>query len=123
MKTNSIPRKKTAPMQPVLVGTKLANARIIIDRRGRVNNYKGHPIMAIDADGMVYEFQSAAAVQRECRISSGAISSAIGDYKKGKKEVPLVQGFCWCYCKDKELLPKIKAWIALNAADNRKTHI
>ena len=123
MKTNSIPKKKSAPMQPVLAGTKLANARIIIDRRGKVATFKGNPIMAIDADGTVYEFRSAAAVERECRISSGAISSAIGDFKRGKKEVPLVQGFCWCYCKDKELLPKIQAWIALNAEDNRKTHI
>lgn len=121
MKKKNEVKKQT--LKPVLAGTKLANARIIIDRRGKMPRYIAHPLMCIDADGTVYEFQSAKAVEREVRISSGAINSAISAFKKGKKEVPLCQGFCWCYCKDKELLPKIQAWIALNAADNPNTHI
>ena len=116
-------KERKQPLQPVLVGTKLANARKIIDRRGKVTTYHGKPILAIDADGQCYEFLSVAAVERECRISASAITSAIGEYRKGKKEVPLCQGFCWCYCADKENLPKIQAWIALNAVDNRKTHV
>lgn len=110
-------------IEPVFAGTKLANARRVIWKKPPRGGHYGKPIWAIDADGELYEFPSCADVERQTRISSGRISAACLDYKKGKREVPLVEGFVWCYCADKDLLPKLQAWIALNAADNRKTHI
>lgn len=121
--------KKTAntpPMgkqMPVFAGSKLANARQIVYSGRKSLNHTGKPIWAIDADGELYEFPSCAEVERQVRIPSGRISSAILDWKKGKREVPLVEGFIWCHCSDKDELPKLKTWITLNAADNRKTHI
>ena len=117
------PSKRAETMTPVFAGTKLANARKIIALPKKRAGQNGKPIWAIDADGELYEFRSAAEVERQVRISSGRLSSAINDYKQGKREVPLVEGFVWCYCADKDLLPKLKAWIALNAKDNRKTNI
>ena len=123
MKKTTPPSKRAAVMTPVFAGTKLANARkIVVPAKNRTGLY-GKPILAIDADGELYEFSSAAEVERQVRISSGRLSSAINDYKQGKREVPLVEGFIWCYCADKDLLPKLQAWIALNAKDTRKTNI
>lgn len=117
------PAKGKVKLQAVFAGSRLSSARqIVCERHYNVVN-AGKPIWAIDADGELHEFPNVATVERECRISSGRISSAINDFKKGKREVPLVEGFVWCYCKDDEYLPKLRAWIALNAKDNRKTTI
>ena len=84
----------------------------------------GKPVIAIDADGEEYRFSSVADVERKVRISSSRIQTAMSDYKRGNREAPLVEGFCWLYEADRdEWLHKIKAWIMLNAADNRDTHI
>lgn len=111
-----------AKTKPILDGTKLGKARVIIDRRTKSLSYNGKEVIAIDADGMEYKFDSTAAVQRETGISAPGISRVINLYKKGKKEVPLFAGFCWIYTEDvEEYSHKVKAWIALNAADTRKT--
>lgn len=111
-----------AKTKPILEGTKLGKARVIIDRRTKSLSYNGKEVIAIDADGMEYKFDSTAAVQRETGISAPGISRVINLYKKGKKEVPLLAGFCWIYTEDaEEYMHKVKAWIALNAADTRKT--
>ena len=115
--------EKVERRMPVFAGTKLATARQVIWKKVSKGGMTGKPVWAIDADGELYEFRSCAEVERQTRINSGRISSAILDYKKGKREVPLVEGFVWLYCADKDYLPKLQAWIALNAADNRKTHI
>ena len=115
---------KRVKVQPVFEGTILSKARKIIDRRGVLPVYKGKPVIAIDADGEEYNFQSCAEVERKTLISAGCIQSAIHDYKLGKREIPLVEGFCWLYVADKdEWLGKVKAWINVHAEDNRKTKI
>lgn len=122
-KQPSPPHTGRVKLQAVFIGSRLSSARqIVCERKYNVFN-AGKPIWAIDADGELHEFPNVATVERECRISSGRISSAINDFKKGKREIPLVEGFVWCYCKDDDLLPSLKAWIALNAKDNRKTSI
>ena len=113
-----------AKTKPILEGTKLGKARLIIDRREKNNFRNGKEVIAIDADGLEYKFDSTAAVQRETGISAASISRVINLYKKEKREVPLHAGFCWLYAEDvEEFSHKVKAWIALNATDNRKTHI
>lgn len=113
-----------AKTKPVLEGTRLGKARLVIDRRTKQNFRSGKEVIAIDADCQEYKFESTAAVQRETGISSANISRVINLYKKGKKEVPLCAGFCWIYAEDVDQYShKVKAWIALNATDNRKTNI
>lgn len=51
---------KRVKVQPVFEGTILSKARKIIDRRGVLPVYKGKPVIAIDADGEEYNFQSCA---------------------------------------------------------------
>lgn len=115
---------KRVKVQPVFEGTILSKARKIIDRRGVLPVYKGKPVIAINADGEEYNFQSCAEVERKTLINAGRIQSAIHDYKLGKREIPLVEGFCWLYVADKdEWLVKVKAWINVHAEDNRKTNI
>ena len=115
---------KKTKSAPIFMGTILANARRIIDRREKHKSYNGKPVIAIDADGEEYRFASCSDVERTTRIKGARISSAINDYKRGKREMPLVEGFAWIYEADKEEWQyKMKAWIALNAVDNRKTHI
>ena len=105
-------------------GTKLAKARKIIDRRIKFHSYNGKEVIAYDADGMEYRFASTAEVERETRIRASRLSGCINRFKKGKTEVPLCEGFAWIYAEDEEQYSaKVKAWIALNATDNRKTHI
>ena len=120
-KEQTTPKAKS---EPVFAGSILANARRIVDRRAVHRTNHGKPVIAIDADGEEYRFTSCADVERTIRVGYGRISSAINDFKRGKREMPLVFGFAWIYEADKdEYLNKIKAWIVLNAADNRKTHI
>lgn len=110
--------------KPMFEGTILFKARKIIDRRVRKFAAKGKKVIAIDADGEEYKFDSTAEVERQTKIRASRLSCVIGRYKKGKIEVPLCEGFCWMYEEDREEYEhKIKAWIALNATDNRKTHI
>ena len=113
------------PTKPVMFeGTILAKARKVIDRRTKNCSYNGKEVIAIDADGLEYRFASTAAVERETRIRASRLSGCINRFKKGKTEVPLCEGFVWIYAEDEEQYSaKVKAWIALNAADNRKTHI
>ena len=114
-------RKKITPM---FEGTPLAKARKVIDRRAKNLHRNGKVVVAIDADCEEYKFESTADVERQTKIRASRLSALINRYKKGKSEVPLCEGFCWMYEEDREELEhKIKAWIALNAADNRKTHI
>ena len=113
-----------AKTKPVLEGTKLGKARLVIDRREKKNLRSSKEVIALDADCQEYKFDSTAAVQRETGISAPGISRVINLYKKGKKEVPLFAGFCWIYTEDvEEYGHKVKAWIALNAADTRKTTV
>ena len=113
-----------AKTKPILEGTRLGKARQVIDRRNKERFYNGKEVIAIDADCQEYKFDSTAAVQRETGISAASISRVINLYKKEKREVPLYAGFCWLYTEDVEQYShKVKAWIALNAADTRKTNI
>ena len=64
------------------------------------------------------------AVLQVIRVMVVTSRGDINRFKKGKTEVPLCEGFVWIYAEDEEQYSaKVKAWIALNAADNRKTHI
>ena len=113
-----------AKTKPVFEGSILAKARKVIDRRAKFRPNAGKEVIAIDADGMEYRFKSCSDVERQTRIRASRISGVIGRYKRGKMEVPLCEGFCWIYAADEEQYSaKVKAWIALNAVDNRKTHI
>ena len=112
--------------KPVMFeGTILAKARKVIDRRAKKSRNAGKPIVAIDADGMEYRFAGGTSeVEKQTRIKAGRLWAAMTAYKRGKREIPLLEGFCWLYEADmEEFGPKVKAWIALNAEDNRKTHI
>ena len=107
----------------MLAGSILAKARKIDAVRVQPH-YKGKPVIAIDADGETYRFASATAVEQQVRISAARITKAIAEYKSGKREAPLVEGFCWIKEEDKdEWLHKIQAWIVLNAQPNPNTHI
>ena len=66
---------KRVKVQPVFEGTILSKARKIIDRRGVLPVYRGKPVIAIDADGEEYNFQSCAEVERTTLISAGRIQS------------------------------------------------
>lgn len=111
------------PLMPIFAGSILAKARKITVNRV-TTHYKGKPIIAIDADGEVYRFDSAAAVEQQIRISASRIQNAISNYKKGKREAPLVEGFCWLKEEDKgQWMHKVQAWIALNAQPNPNTRI
>ena len=107
----------------MLAGTILSKARLIETKR-IMPKYKGIPVIAIDADGETYHFDSCTQVELECRISAARIQKAMTEYKSGKREAPLVEGFCWLKEQDKDQwLHKIKAWIVLNAKPNPNTHI
>lgn len=115
--------EKRKTLVPILAGSILAKARKIETNRV-MPHYQGKPIIAIDADGETYRFASAAAVEQQVRISAARIQHAISEYKKGKREAPLVEGFCWLKEEDKDQwLHKIQAWVALNAKPNPNTHI
>ena len=106
-----------------MAGTILSKARLIETKR-IMPRYKGIPVIAIDADGEEYRFTSATQVQLECRISAARIKKAIHEYKQGKREAPLVEGFCWLNEEDKtDWLHKVKTWIIMNAKPNPNTHI
>lgn len=112
--------------KPVMFeGTILAKARKVIDRRAKKSRNAGKPVIAIDADGTEYRFEGGTSeIEKQCRIRAGRLWGVMTRYKRGKMEVPLCEGFCWLYeCDMEEYGPKVKAWIALNAVDNRKTHI
>ena len=114
-----------ASVKPIFEGSILAKARKVIDRRARKSHNVGNPVIAIDADGMEYRFEGGTSeVEKTVRIKAGRLSNVMNRFKHGKTEVPLCEGFCWLYEKDmEEYSAKVKAWIALNSVDNRKTHI
>ena len=109
---------------PIFEGTILAKARKIVDRRIRMSGNKGKVVIAIDADGMTYRFNSCVDVEKQTRIKASRISLVINRFKHNSIEVPICEGYCWMYEADMDMYEApIKAWIALNALDTRKTTI